>query len=276
VNRPAFSIVVCTIDADRIAQCVARYRAAFAPEPVEVVPIHRPLSLAAGYMDGLARSRGRYVVFSHDDAWPISPDFGVRLAAHLAEVDVVGVAGATRAIGGYWAQAGQPDTHGHIVSPNPQTGTPDALVWGAESPRVVGIRILDGCFIAARRAAAQTIGFDATTFDGFHLYDADFALRAHTAGRAVAVAADLTLFHRSQGDFGPTWQHYDRAFRRKHRANLDPGTPNPRRVARLPFATLDAAAAGLDAHRIAALTRTLRARVPPPSIGQSPRGEQHT
>ncbi len=57
--------------------------------------------------------------------------------------------------------------------------------------------------LAARRDVAAAIGFDAQRFDGFHLYDADFSLRASAAGCAVSVVSDITVFHRSPGASTP-------------------------------------------------------------------------
>jgi GT2 family glycosyltransferase len=257
-ERPSFSLVVCSIDAGKLSACTARYAQRLHPRTFEVVAIADARSLAEGYTRGLREARGRWVIFSHDDAWPLSADFGARLADHLDAVDIVGVAGATRAISGFWGHAGQPDTHGHIVSPNPRTGKPDVLVWGAASPRIDGVRLLDGCFIAARRDVALEVGFDAARFDGFHLYDADFVLRAQATGRRVAVAADLTLCHLSHGDFGSAWQRYHARFIEAHAARLDRGPARRARVARLAFEDFDAAAAGVDVARIVSLTPRLR------------------
>jgi GT2 family glycosyltransferase len=262
-DLPAFSLIVCSIDARKLDECLARYRSAIAPHPVEVIAIRDARSLAEAYNRALVRATGDFVIFSHDDAWPLSADFGARLAAHLAAVDVVGIAGATRAITGFWAEAGQPDTHGHIVTPDPVTGQIKAWIFGAERARMEGMRLLDGCFMAARRDVALATGFDAELFDGFHLYDADFTLRAHAAGRRIAIAADLTLFHRSEGTFDATWQRYHQRFLAKHAARLDAGPRRQRRIGVLTFGSLEDAAAGIDAAKIARLTpdqRGARAR----------------
>jgi GT2 family glycosyltransferase len=251
---PAFSLIVCSIDDRKLDVCLARYRSAIAPFPLEIIAIRDARSLAEAYNRALARATGDIVILSHDDAWPLSPDCGARLAAHLAAVDVIGIAGATRAITGFWAEAGQPDTHGHIVTPDEKSGEIHVWIFGAETPRIEGIRILDGCFMAARRDVALATGFDAECFDGFHLYDADFTLRAHAAGRRVGVAADITVFHQSEGTFDGTWQRYHQRFLAKHAALLDAGPRHQRRIARLTFGSLEEAAAGVDAAKIARLT----------------------
>ena len=256
---PRFSLVVCSIDRARLDECVARYRAAFADEAFDLIVIDDAKSLAEAYNRGIASARGANIVFSHDDAFPISGAFADRLATHLEQVDVVGIAGATAALSGFWGYAGQPHTHGHVVASAPGGSHVDLLVWGAAGRRVDGIRLLDGCLMAARRDAAAAIGFDAQRFDGFHLYDADFSFRASAAGRAVAVASDITVFHRSPGAFDAEWHRYNEKFVAAHAASFDRIAPQPRLVARVAFADIASAAKDIDERRVAELTLQLRA-----------------
>jgi len=255
---PRFSLIVCSVDRARLDECVARYRAAFADEAFDLIVIDDAKSLAEAYNRGIARARGANLVFSHDDAFPISIAFADRLAAHLEQVDVVGIAGATAALSGFWGYAGQPHTHGHVIASAPQGSHVDLLVWGASRRRVDDIRLLDGCMIAARRDVAVAIGFDAQRFDGFHLYDADFSFRASAAGHAVAVASDITVFHRSPGSFDAEWHRYNEKFVAAHSASFDRIAPQPRLVARVAFADIAAAAKDVDERRVAELTLQLR------------------
>jgi GT2 family glycosyltransferase len=258
--NPRFSVVVCSADRARQLECTEAYNRAFAAETFELIRIDNPPSLAAGYNRGLESAHGEFVVFTHDDAWPISDGAADRLAAHLADCDVVGIAGATLAMNGFWGFCGQPHTHGHVVTPASGSTWVDVLIWGAEAPRILGAKLLDGCFIAARRRVAADLGFDAATFDGFHLYDADFSLRANAAGLAVAVVADVTVFHRSVGEFGAEWQRYNEKFLVRHRRLLDNAEPRPRRCARIGFRNATNAVQGVNAERIASLTPQLRER----------------
>jgi hypothetical protein len=253
-----FSLIVCSVDRARLDECIARYRAAFGEEAFELIVIDDARSLAEGYNRGIARAHGANVVFSHDDAFPISATFADRLAVHLDQVEVVGIAGATAALTGFWGYAGQPYTHGHVVAAALSGSHVDLLVWGATSRRIDAVRLLDGCMIAARRDVAAAVGFDAQRFDGFHLYDADFSLRAYAAGHAVSVVSDITIYHRSTGDFDSEWHRYHERFLAEHAARLDRVEPQPRRVARIPFATIEAAANNVDERRIAELTPRLR------------------
>ncbi len=74
-----------------------------------------------------------------------------------------------------------------------------------------------------RRHVWEATRFDAERYDGFHFYDLDFTWRASGAGARLAVPADLTLFHASQGRYGEAWRRYARRF--VEAAGLDPLAP---------------------------------------------------
>jgi len=252
-----FSLIRCSVDATRLAECDAGYVRAFGNEPFESIVIRDARSLAEGYNRGLARANGRFIIFSHDDAWPVSTAAIDRLAEHLDDVDVVGIAGSDVALSAAWHSAGHPHLHGHVLAPAAEGGV-NALIWGAETALVTGIKLLDGCFIAARREAALSIGFDAIRYDGFHCYDADFSYRAYCSGLAVAVAADMSIYHRSGGDFGPTWQRFNERFVAAFGPALDTLSPGPHRKARAHFASIDEALRHVDIAMLRDVARRVR------------------
>jgi GT2 family glycosyltransferase len=96
------------------------------------------------------------------------------------------------------------------------------IVWSAPTRRVDHIQALDGLFFCAKRSAAQTIGFDAETFRGFHFYDLDFTFRAHLAGFRLSVANDLFAIHDSLGNPGDAWAADARRFLEKFGRLLPP------------------------------------------------------
>jgi len=63
------------------------------------------------YNRGVARSSGDIVVLSHDDIEFLDPAPWLgTLKRHLADADVVGIAGTTKVVYGSWARAGPPYT----------------------------------------------------------------------------------------------------------------------------------------------------------------------
>ncbi|TMH98489.1 MAG: hypothetical protein E6H46_14165, partial [Betaproteobacteria bacterium] len=194
----------CSNDDTQFAAMAASYDRALPDWPHDIVRIADATSLAEGYTRGVAVATGEIVIFSHDDVEILAADFGHRLSRRLAECDVLGVAGATRATGPAWPFAGWPFLHGSVIYPD-ETGYRVA-VYSRNVPLARGIRVMDGVFLAMRREVALRIGWDAEACDGFHGYDVDFTLRAAQAGLRLAVASDLGVVHRSYGSFDTRWE----------------------------------------------------------------------
>ncbi|HEY8245642.1 MAG TPA: glycosyltransferase, partial [Casimicrobiaceae bacterium] len=210
---PMISFVICSIDAAKFAAVSSSLAEAVGGEPHEIVGVHDARSLCEGWARGLMRSRGDPVVFCHDDIEVCVRGLASRLARHLRDHDVVGVAGTDTCVGMEWSEAGIEHAYGAIVhdrgaaselcfygaGAGTDTRVDTGVDTGVDTDVVGGIQAMDGVFLAARRPVAQAIGFDADTFDGWHGYDADFTFRAHLAGHRLAVALDLPIAHRSMG-----------------------------------------------------------------------------
>jgi tetratricopeptide (TPR) repeat protein len=212
--RRSVSVVTCSNDDTQFAAMAASYERALSDWPHDIVRIADATSIAEGYARSAAGATGEIVIFSHDDVEILAADFGHRLARRLAECDVLGVAGATRATGPAWPFAGWPFLHGLVIYPD------DAGYRVAAYSRTVpiahDIRVMDGVFLAMRREVALRIGWDAETCDGFHGYDVDFTLRAAQAGLRLAVASDLSVVHRSYGSFDDRWESTARKLVARH------------------------------------------------------------
>ena len=218
-----FSVIVCSIDQRKFTAVSESYRRALGTASWEMIAIHDAKSLAEAYNRGVAQARGRYLVFSHDDIEIVNDDFAALLRAHLSAFDLIGIAGTTRLAAGKWAAAGDPYVYTLITSPDPQQGTwVTALLGGGPGLCVSAMQALDGVFLATTRELAHAIGFDAATFDGFHLYDLDFSLRAFQSGYRLAVCRDIVLIHGSTGSYDASWDDYRRRFETKHAAALAP------------------------------------------------------
>lgn len=227
-----FSVIMCSVDPAKFARVSANYACLFDGLRFEIVGIHDAASLCEGYARGVRASRGRLLVLSHDDIEILTPDFADRVRRHLATYDLIGIAGTTRLMSGGWADAGDPYRFVLVTTPRPPNGTLSVKLAGGVGLAVPGIQALDGVFWAMRREVAERVGFDAETFDHFHLYDLDFTFRAHLAGFRLAVCRDLAIVHDSMGNYDATWRHYRRRFEQKFAGRLA-ARLQPRFVAQL-------------------------------------------
>ena len=213
-GRAPVSIVVCSIEAARLAAMRRNFRAALGDREHEFIVIHDARSLSEGYARGLRRSRFPTVVFSHDDVELASPRPFEAFDDALEHHDIVGPAGAALVRGPAVMWAGHPHLHGWVAYPAPDAAS-TATVFSLECGVLGGMQALDGMLFAARREAALKIGFDAATFDGFHFYDLDFTYRAHLAGLRLAVTTGIIAMHASVGGFDDEWRRYARRFMAK-------------------------------------------------------------
>lgn len=250
------SVVVCSIDAQKTKRIRAHYETLFAGRRSEIILIDDARSLCEGYNRGFARCSGDVVIFSHDDIEIASPEFPTRLLRHLATNDLVGVAGTSHLDGATWNSAGWPRIHGCVAHSQHDASF---IVHCFGPPPSGPVEALDGLFFAAKREVCEAIGFDAVTFDGFHLYDLDFSYRALLAGFRSAVASDILVVHASAGRLDAAWQDYARRFASKYRDKIVRIAPSP---VSWPIVELS------DRGQLLAFHRTLAAALGPPRAAQ--------
>ncbi|GHT96488.1 hypothetical protein AGMMS49545_21580 [Betaproteobacteria bacterium] len=230
--QPKISVILPSIDGWKFAQSVQRYEELLSGIPHEIIGIHDAKSLAEGYNRGMKAAAGDILVFSHDDVLFLDPDFGKKIITRMETWDLLGFAGASRLIYPLWCAADWPYLHGAAC--HPYYDVSEAYlhfsVYGATDYPVVGnIEALDGLCLIARRAFASRIGFDAETFDGWHLYDLDFSFAAHLAGGKVGVCCDMPYIHATRSVHssqntlaGEDYTHYARRFFMKYEAHMHP------------------------------------------------------
>ena len=212
----SISVLICSAKPARAAQAEAMYAKLLAEVPHEIVVIGDARSLAEGYNRALARANNDIVVFAHDDVGIASPDFAARLLQALGRHDLVGVAGTRKIAGGAWHFAGHPHLSGQVG----MRGDDDSYVvtlYDVTEAEGNDMLALDGLLLATSRRTALDVGFDEITFDGWHLYDLDFSLRASIAGLDCATCNGILAVHGSQGSYDENWLKYSQRFLDKHK-----------------------------------------------------------
>lgn len=203
---PLFSVIVCSIDPERLSRTEANIRQTIGPDVFfEFIGIDNKApgrSLAQVYNEGARKASAPYLLFIHEDAGFESKDWGKEIAAKLAEPDtgVIGFAGSQF----------MPDAPGGWNVDSRWT------VWRLkeyDEPRSLNIDpdsgftevvALDGFAMFVRRDVWEEFPFDETHLTGFHCYDVDFTLSVGTRYRNY-VSATVDAFHNSKGNFGSAW-----------------------------------------------------------------------
>ncbi len=220
-SRAMLTVVICSIDREKFRRVVEMYARVLHGVEHEIVGVHDARSMCEGYARAMSRARGERVLFSHDDVELLGGNVGARVARGFEAFDVWGVAGATRVAGAGWVRAGPPHIYGQIAHRAGNEGVYTVCVYSAPSRRVGGMRVLDGVLLGATREAVERVGFDGSTFGGFHLYDVDFSFRAHLEGLRVGVVCDLGVVHFSGGSFDARWEEDAARFESKHAGRLE-------------------------------------------------------
>ncbi|MCL2589935.1 MAG: glycosyltransferase family protein [Betaproteobacteria bacterium] len=194
----AFSVIVCSINPWNFAQVGTHFERLLAGAPHEVIGIHDARSLAEGYNRGLQRARGDIVIFSHDDVTFLDRQFAQKISTRMQSWDVLGFAGASRLVYPIWFAARE-HLNGAVCHWFPHFANRLQLfIYGVQDWPVTGsIEVLDGQCMIVRHEVASAIGFDADTFDSWHLYDCDFSFAAHLAGYKIGVCCDIPYIHAS-------------------------------------------------------------------------------
>jgi GT2 family glycosyltransferase len=229
-------VIICSIDDRKFTAAEQMYRRLLG-ESAQIIRITDAKGMCEGYNRGIAQSSGDVLIFSHDDVEILSPDYAQKLQRHLQSFDIVGLAGTTRLVAGYWIAAGPPYIFGqvgHTAKPGPY----HIQFFGGHGPVIENIKVVDGLMFAVRRAVIEKIRFD-ESFDSFHLYDLDFCTQAHAAGFRLAVARDIAVIHDSQGSFDQRWRQYAAKFEKKWAARLQPHPNRPFHIQLLDVKTKD-------------------------------------
>jgi len=219
-----FTIVTPTRDLARFQEASRFWANSMRDVAFDFRPIINPPNLPQVYNEILTHITTPYVVFAHDDCFPLQVDgytIGKRLAEHMEAVDVAGFVGSSHLTTGSWMGAGWGRLYGSITTPL-LTATEHkmlASIYGIPAKRVVGMRTIDGMCIVMKTAVAKGIGFDPTF--AFHFYDLDICSSAFDQALRTAVLCDIHMTHLSPGKFDHAWNVSRGQFEKKWAGKCD-------------------------------------------------------
>lgn len=218
------SVIMCSQTLEAASGAIEHYDRLLAGTPHEVISILGAQSMAAGYNEGMKKSNGEVLIFTHRDVEFLCPPevFQNRLSYHMEFFEIVGLAGTNKVIAPAWVAAGPLHIFGQVAHQFPQ-GISISFYGGKHDYCFrldEGIAAMDGVFLSCKREAAIALGWDEENFTNFHLYDMDFTYRASKAGFRLGVVNDLPAIHLSPGSFDQSWAVMGERFMQKHGLSL--------------------------------------------------------
>ena len=168
-------------------------------------------SLCAAYNEGVRRAKGDILCFMHDDVMFRTAGWGKIARRHFEEdgkLGLMGFAGAhlLPSTPMYWhdspfiseydltTRGGETEECFFTELFKKQDGR-SRYGTGTERKTLVEVAAVDGLCFLVRKNLFDTISFDESTFEGFHLYDMDICMQVREAGYKVAVCNDILVEH---------------------------------------------------------------------------------
>lgn len=143
-------------------------------------------SAAKALNSGGRRARGDFVMFAHQDVSLLSRVFlkeAERMLNQVRDLGVAGLAGKSK--------------RGRVMTHLTQ-GEPPRPAGDSSFTDVLEVQTVDECLIFIPRVVFNSLEFDESVCDGWHLYAVDYALSARERGLRTVVLP-LAGYHRSPG-----------------------------------------------------------------------------
>lgn len=229
-KKPTIDVVVCSKDAEQ-ARIHRRNVLKTALVPLVYHRVENSENQFGGicraYSAGFNQGEADIVVFVHEDVFFLQPGWGkqvLQLFDENPQMGLLGVAGSSRlqADNPLWVRAGRPWIHGRVMHWLNNGERIFSTEYSGTAENVVQrVAVVDGLFMAVRRSSMQGLGFDASTFGGYHFYDLDLCMQMHVAGLyQICVSSELSVCHMSGGGFDQSWKESAVQFLRKWGADL--------------------------------------------------------
>ena len=196
-----YSIIVNSIDPEKLKRFKNNIEQVMGHTSWELVHIPDAKSMCEGYNRGLKNSKGKYLIFCHDDIEFVSEDISGVLEYCFKNTDVFGVLGTRLLIRHDFPASGIPNVIGLLVKREVTQPAYSIEYEGLEGILMSGIQALDGMLIGCSREVASLLKWDDINFLGWHGYDIDFSYRAFRAGFHVAVCGVLPIIHHTNSTF---------------------------------------------------------------------------
>jgi hypothetical protein len=170
------------------------------------------LSIFEAYNLGIARSKGNYIAFIHDDILFRSNGWGIvinEVFTKYETVGLLGVAGAkikTKMPSGWW---NCPNEYKEInIIQHLQDNKVEKWEYGFEGYKTAEVVAIDGVFMVLKRECNLSFNED---FKGYHNYDLNISFECVNKGFKIVVTNQILIEHFSNGNINDSW--YDSTYK---------------------------------------------------------------
>lgn len=204
------SIVVCSVKSALRTALSENIRQTIGITDVEIIIIENEVekhSITKAYNIGAAKAKYPYLCFCHEDILFHTPDWGLKLAEHLADqtISLIGVLGSlikTRVPSGVYIPIKKLNRVNQLQ--RKINGGTDHYYENPLHEHRSEVSIVDGMFLATTKSNHAAYPFDEKLLTGFHGYDIDYSLGQSRNGKIVVVY-DILIEHFSYGGNTIQW-----------------------------------------------------------------------
>ncbi|CAH0118490.1 glycosyltransferase family protein [Paenibacillus sp. CECT 9249] len=201
----SIAFISCVSDEKLFSRSVSYINGLHLPQgfSLEIVPVYRPRSMAAGYNAGMRASRSKYKVYLHQDTFLINPYFiyeCLEVFGQEPAIGMIGVMGSRNqpSSGTWWEGEPLYTKWVSFVDNVVSTQTINEIRSGYEP-----VRSIDGALMVTQ----YDLEWDERV-EGFHFYDAAHSIRFTAQGYLIAVPAQKQPWMMHYRLHDTNWEEY--------------------------------------------------------------------
>ncbi len=219
-----FSIIVCSIRPEQ-AEALRKNIEATIGVPFEFIAYDNRgtcKGICQVYNECAEKAQYEYLCFVHEDIEFMTVNWGKKIAEKLAEPQcgLIGFAGSamkSKAFSG-WCSTSRYGTRAHYIQGDKKKEIP--CYFNPYDEDFSGVVTLDGLCLFISRENWNKVRFDDKTLTGFHCYDIDISIAAHTSGLNNWVCNTVLLKHFSPGNYDEKWMKENEKLHKKWERHL--------------------------------------------------------
>lgn len=217
------SIIVCSVN-NKLLNLLEKNINLTIGSDYEIIKINNSvlqMGICEAYNYGFNVAKGAIICFCHEDIVFENINWGIELTSILQNDETIGLVGVAGAIyksliPSPWMAI--PSKH-YRLNIQQKNNDGSIIKYTLNDCKLAEVAVLDGCFIAGRKAIFNQFPWNNDLLKKFHLYDLDISLRVGQFYKLV-ITDSISIIHLSEGNFDAIWlkeselfhNHYKKKF----------------------------------------------------------------